>query len=578
MRIFTNIRVRCAAGAEAVKRLIRGLAAALILAIVVVGCDSLQSPGTPADTILYNGNIIAVDSEFSYAQAIAVTGDRFTAVGPDESIRDLAGPQTRLIDLRGRTVVPGLIDNHFHLAGGGPGVDLSHSRTLAEVLTAIGARVQQSPPGALVMTNGDWHEAQLIERRLPLRNDLDTVAPDNPVVVMRGGHHLILNSAALKRAGIDESVETPAGGKIGRYSDGSLNGELVNSAKALAKLPPRPTRDLDQSIVAQTAEYQKLNAAGITSVRHASAPVDQYRVVQEMQRRGDLTMRVTFLLRFKGAKDIAAAIAAAGVTPQEGDEWVKLGGIKLSVDGGFEGGLMREPYAEPWGRNGTYYGINTMPVEVFTEKVLELNELGWRVATHVLGDAGIDLVLEGYGAAHAQTPISDKRWAIEHGFLPRADQFPRMRELGLVVAAQHHLYLVAPIIEKYWGRERAEGVTPVRTYLDESIPVSGGSDAPVVPYPPLAVIYHFVTRDTVNAGVYGADQRVSREEALRLVTINGAYLTFEEDLKGSIEPGKLADLVVLSGDIMTVPEEQIVDLSVLMTMVGGAIVHEHPEF
>ena len=560
------------------KSLTRGLTTALILAFGAAGCGSPQSPSRPPDTILHNGNIVTVDADFSYAEAVAITGDRFTAVGSSASIRDLAGPQTKLIDLGGRTVVPGLMENHFHLAGGGPGVDLSHSRTLSEVLAAIGERVGASPPGALVMTNGDWHEAQLRELRLPLRRDLDAVAPDNPVVVMRGGHHFILNSAALEHSGIDESVETPVGGRIGRYPDGSLNGELINKAKDLAKVPPRPKRDMDQSIMVQTAEYKKLNAAGITSVRHASAQVGQYRVVQEMQRRGDLTMRVTFLLRFQGAKDIAAAIAATGVEPQEGDEWVKLGGIKLSVDGGFEGGWMREPYAEPWGQSGTYYGVNTMPLEVFTDKVLALNALGWRVATHALGDAAIDLVLEGYGAAHAEAPISDERWAIEHGFFPRADHFPRMRELGLVVAAQHHLYLVAPIVEKYWGRERAEYVTPLRTYLDQNIPVSGGSDAPVVPYPPLAVIYHFVTRDTVNAGIYGADQRVSREEALRLVTINGAHLTFEEDLKGSIEPGKLADLVVLSGDIMTVPEEQIDDLSVLMTMVGGAIVHEHPEF
>ena len=561
-----------------IKRLTSGLAAASILAIGALGCSGPQSADSPPDTILYNGNVITVDPAFSHAQAVAIAGDRFTAVGSDASIRDLAGPQTTQIDLSGRTVVPGLMDNHLHSAGGGPGVDLSDTRTLAEVLAAIGARANESPPGALVVTNGDWHEAQLREQRLPLRNDLDAVAPDNPVVVVRGGHEYILNTAALEHWGIDESTENPPGGQISRYPDGSLNGELINRAKDYVTLPSPPERSLEERIEAQVAEYRELHAAGLTSVRHPGGLVGQYRAIQEMQRRGDLTMRVTFLLRIRSAEDIAEVIAAAGVEPDEGDEWLKIGGVKLGVDGGFEGGWMREPYVEPWGRNGTFHGINTMPPEAFTDTVLQLNELGWRVATHALGDAAIDLVLDGYEAAHAQAPITGRRWAIEHGFIPAADQFPRIRALGLVVSAQNHLYVAGPSMEKYWGRERADWSTPIRTYLNENIPVSGGTDAPVIPYPPLWAIYHFVTRDTLSGGIYGANQRVSREEALRLVTINNAYLTFEEDLKGSIEPGKLADLVVLSDDIMTVPEERIDDLTVLMTMVGGAIVHEHPDY
>ena len=239
---------------------------------------------------------------------------------------------------------------------------------------------------------------------------------------------------------------------------------------------------------------------------------------------------------------------------------------------------MREPYAEPWDQKGTFYGINTMPPDTFIQAVETLNELGWRVGTHAVGDAALDLVLEGYESAHAQQSIVGKRWVIEHGFLPAADQFPKMRELGLAVTAQNHLYVAGPSLEKYWGRERAEWSTPVRAYLDERIPVSGGTDSPVIPYPPLLVIYHFVTRDTITGGVFGEAQGITREEALRLLTVDNAYLTFEEDLKGSIEPGKLADLVVLSEDIMTIPGARIPDITVLMTMVGGRIVHEHEDF
>ena len=560
------------------KRLASSFAATPIIVFGLVACSGPESADNPPDTILYNGNIVTVDPSFSYAQAVAITGDRFEAVGPDSTVRALAGSQTVEIDLGGRTVVPGLMDNHLHSAGGGPGVDLSDTRTLDEALAAIGARASASAPGALVVTNSDWHEAQLREQRLPLRHDLDAVAPNNPVVVVRGGHEYILNSAALERWGVDESTEVPPGGQISRYPDGTLNGELIDRAKDYVTLPPPPERSLEERVEAQSAEYRELHAVGLTSVRHPGGSVSQYRAIQELQWRGELTMRVTFLLRFRGVDDIAEAVVATGFQPDEGDEWLKIGGVKLGVDGGFEGGWMREPYVEPWGRDGTFHGINTMSPEAYTDTVLALNELGWRPATHAVGDAAIDLVLDAYEAAHEQQPITGKRWAIEHGFIPAPDQFPRMRTLDLAVSAQNHLYVAGPSLEKYWGRERASWTTPVRTYLDEGIPVSGGTDAPVIPYPPLWVIYHFVTRDTLSGGVFGADQGISREEALRLVTVNNAYLTFEEDLKGSIEPGKLADLVVLSDDIMTVPEEQIDDLTVLMTMVGGGIVYEHPEF
>ena len=554
------------------------LPAIAILAIGVAGCSSPQSDDDAPDTILYNGNVITVDASFSTAQAVAIRGDRISAVGSNDVVRGLAGAATSQIDLAGRTVVPGLMDNHLHSIGGGPGVDLSDTRTLAEVLAAIGARADESPPGTLVVTNSDWHEAQLLEQRLPLRNDLDAVAPDNPVVVVRGGHEYILNSAALQHWGIDESTEVPPGGEISRYADGTLNGELIDRAKDYVTLPPPPERSFEERIEAQIAEYRQLHAVGLTGVRHPGGSAGQYRVIQELQRRGDLTMRVTFLLRFRGSEDIAESIAETGLQPDEGDEWLKIGGVKLGVDGGFEGGWMRDPYVEPWGRQGTFHGINTIPAEAFTATVQTLNELDWRVATHAVGDAAIDLVLDGYEAAHADQPITGKRWAIEHGFITAADQFPRLRALGLAVSAQHHLYVAGPSLEKYWGRERAGATTPIRTYLDENIPVSGGTDSPVIPYPPLSVIYHFVTRDTLSGGVFGPDQAVSREEALRLVTINNAYLTFEEDLKGSIEPGKLADVVVLSDDLMSVAEDRIDDLAVLMTMVGGNIVYEHADF
>jgi predicted amidohydrolase YtcJ len=206
--------------------------------------------------------------------------------------------------------------------------------------------------------------------------------------------------------------------------------------------------------------------------------------------------------------------------------------------------------------------------------VRALNEHGWRVATHAVGDAAMDLVLDAYERANADTPIGDRRWSIEHAFIGRPDHLPRIKALGIGLSVQDHLYLAGPSLIRYWGPSRAALTTPVRLYLDAGLPVSSGTDAPVVPYPPLWTLYHFITRDTITGGVLGADQRVSREDALRMATMGNAWLTMEEKEKGSIEPGKLADLVVLSDDPLTAPEARIRDATVLLTIVGGAIVHD----
>ena len=554
-----------------------------------------QAPAPAPDTILVNGHVITVDSKFSIAQAIAITGGRFTAVGADAAIKNLAGPKTTTIDLHGQTVIPGLADGHLHDAGGGPDVDLSRARSIADVLAAIGTRIKQSRPGDIIISNSDWHEAQLKEHRLPYRKDLDTVSPDNPVVLVRGGHEYILNSAALRKWNITTDTPQQPGGRITRDASGELNGELVDRAKSLVQLPPLPK----VTIEALQAQHRKLNAAGLTSIRYPGQSVEQYRLLQEMARRGLLTIRVSQLLRFNvddnvaergvgapaerdrgvgapGVEKMRSAIDASNVKPDEGDAWVRIGGMKLGVDGGFEGGWMREPYAEPWGERGTFHGVNTMRQAAYTDVVKELNRLGWRVATHAVGDAAIDEVLAAYEAANAERSIAGKRWTIEHGFIPQADQFPRMKALDLVISAQDHLYLAGPSLVSYWGARRAAWTTPMRAYLDRGFVVAGGTDSAVVPYPPLWVIYHFVTRDTISGGVLGADQKISRKEALQVETINNAYLTFEERVKGSIEPGKLADLVVLPEDILTCPAKKIEQMAVTMTMVGGKIVYQRP--
>jgi predicted amidohydrolase YtcJ len=570
-------------------RMARSSAAVLgaLLVGILINCGGRDSRETtqasPPDAIYVNGHVLTVDEASTVAEAVAISSDRFTAVGTDADVRALAGPSTRIVDLGGRTVVPGFGDSHIHNAGGGPGVDLSGARTIADVLEAVAARVAMAAPGEVILSNSDWHESQLEEDRLPLRRDLDSVAPETPVVLVRGGHEYILNSAALEKWNITQATPVPPGGEISRYGDGSLNGELVDRAKALVTREPPPSRTGDEQIEDLLEEHAKLNAAGLTSIRYGSMRLSQYRLLEEMRRRGVLTIRVSALLSGPrgsqaSAERMRATLEEFGLAPDDGDEWLRPAGIKLMVDGGYEGGLMREPYEEPYGKGGTFRGLQVTPRDRYTEIVKEINRLGWRPGTHAVGDDAVEQVIAAYEAANEETSIVGRRFVLEHGFLPSQDHYQRMNALGIALTAQHHPYVAGPAMTRYWGAKRASRVPPLRSYLDGGVVAASGSDSGVVPYPPLQAFYYFVTRATMHGRILGSDQKVTRQEALRMATWNNAYLTFEEDIKGSIEPGKLADFVVLSDDVMTVPDEQIDDITVLMTVVGGAVVYTHESF
>ncbi len=546
----------------------------LVLAAAVSGCvGGVPTPVAPADVVVLNAKVVTVDGGFTMAQAVAVRDGRFAAVGSNDAIRTHIGARTRVIDAGGRTVTPGLADGHLHNAGGGPGIDLARTRSLAELLDKVAERARSSKPGELVVSNADWHEAQLKERELPLRRDLDRVAPDNPVVLVRGGHEYILNSAALARWSITKDTAVPAGGEISRYPDGELNGELVDNARRLVAFPPAAQLQVEEL----AALLRRLHAVGLTSIRvpgNANS-LAEWQLWQALKARGDLTMRVSYNFRIYDFTDAARVRATAeswGVRQGEGDEWLRVDGVKTLVDGGFEGGWMREPYAEPYGRSGTYRGINVVAPDKYLPAIAELNRMGWRVTTHAVGDAAIDMVLDAYEAVDRERTITGRHWVIEHAFITRPDHFPRMKKLGLDLSVQNHLYLAGPSLVKYWGPTRAARVTPVRDMLDQGLLVAGGTDSPVVPYPPLWVYYHFVTRGTISGGVLGPDQRITRREALELLTINNARLTGEERIKGSIERGKLADLVIFSADPLTAPEYELEKIDVLLTMVGGRVV------
>ncbi len=556
--------------------------AVLLLGIGAVGLGGGSAGAQEADVVVINGKVFTAQAAGSQAQAFAVKGDRFIAVGTSETMRTHVGPSTRVIDLGGRFVTPGLADGHFHNEGGGAGIDLSATRSLDELVAVVRAAAAETKPGELIVSNSDWHEAQLKEQRLPLATELDRAAPNNPVVLVRGGHDYILNTAALRHWNISKDTPVPDGGAITRAATGELTGELVDNAKRLVSLPPPPPVTVKDVLTTQ----RKVNAFGITSVRIPGSYKGEFfqslDAILAARRNGELTLRYTIYLPGFGERDparIRDMIAKSPLKQDEGDEWVRMGGVKLLVDGGFEGGHMSQPFAEPYGKGGTFYGLTVVPPQNFNAVIKTINDLGWRATTHAVGDAAIDEVLDAYEAANAEHSIIGKRWAIEHLFVSRPEQLARMKKLDLILSVQDHLYLAAPALKNYLGAPRANLVTPVKTYLDAGFLVVGGTNSPVVPFNPFFAFYHFLTRDTISDGVYGASERVpSREALLRMITINYAALTGEAAIKGSIEPGKLADFAVLSDDLLTVPEAKIPSMRALLTYVGGREVYRDKAF
>lgn len=552
---------------------------AIVSGVTVSRTTGRADAAKTADAVYLNGKVFTADDASRIAEAFAVKDGRFLAVGTTETVKRYAGKDTSFFDLKGHLVTPGLADGHFHNEGGGPGFDLSKSRSLAELLADVANAVRNAAPGELVVSNADWHEAQLKEKRLPRADEIDSVSPNNPVVLVRGGHEYILNSQALRKWKISKDTAVPEGGSIGRNPDGSLNGELVDTAKQLVQLPRAAPLSVEDILRTQ----KTLNAYGITSVRipggYRGPMLPTIKLLKQMRDAGKLTLRFSIYLPGFGYSDpakIREMIASSGFKLDEGDEWIKVIGVKLAVDGGFEGGHMTQPYEEPYGKGGKYSGLTLVPAAKFAEVVKEINRMGWRAATHAVGDAALDEVLDAYEAANAEHSIAGKRWAVEHAFVTRPDQLARLKKLDVILSVQDHLYLAAPTLKNYWGMKRAAEVTPVRTYLNNGLLLIGGTDSPVVPFNPFWELYHFHTRDTMTDGVYGAEQAVSsRDLLLRMITSNYSKAV-GEDMLGSIEPDKVADFAILSEDLLTVAAKEMLRIKAVATYVGGKEVYPEP--
>jgi predicted amidohydrolase YtcJ len=556
------------------------------MGIASTGDAASAATGVNADLNLRHGKIVTVNKAFDVKSAIAIRGDEILGVGSDDAMLALAGPGTRIVDLKGHTVVPGLIDDHHHFLSKAVdaylGVDIALAKSLKEVTQKIKEKIAKTPPGQLVYTTSGWLPAQFSENRPPTAADLDPVSPNNPVVV-QGGHSVYLNSYAMKEAGITKDSVSPEGGTIEKDpKTGQPTGRLMENATRLANRWPRGVATPEQKLEALREGQRKMNAGGITSLREPGISANDMRVFQELHDSGDMSVRVSMNYSLDpslSAEQLISQLETWGVSTGFGDSMLRLDGIgEFGIDGGFEGSLMTEHYEHPPGHEAaeTYFGLQRIPTDKFEKVIVAMNRLNWRATIHTGGDRGLDIVLDAYEKANKEKPLARKRWTLEHLLYTRPDQYKRIKDLGLVVSTQFHGYMAGQDMINFWGKERAAKSTPVRDWMDAGLIVGGGSDWSLLPADPLWMLYYFVTRDTRLWGVMGPEERVTREEALRMLTINNAYITMEEDIKGSLEPGKLADLVVLSGDYLTVPEKQIRDLKPLVTFVGGKVVYQKP--
>jgi predicted amidohydrolase YtcJ len=549
----------------------------LLTAIPLVPSLSAQQP---PDAVYYNGKVITADAGFHIVEAFALRGERFTAAGTNAIIKALAGPNTSMVDLHGSTVIPGLMDNHNHqyisYSIEYRGVDLSGITSLSQMTERLRRAAANGAPGQTIFTNARWSESALKEKRGPTRNDLDAASADRPIVVFRARRTIYVNSAGLKAAGIDRNTEALAGNVIEKDSSGEPTGMLTGPATVNAVVdklvPPATLAEMEEVILkGQAAQH----ALGLTSIREVELSPAVMRAYYQLWRDGRLTMRVAMGLEMAAtdADKAEAILRPWGVATGFGDERLRLDSIgEFAVDGVPGNAYLREPHTD-----GTGKGILRITPEQIFHAVTVMDQHGWRPSIHITGDAALDAVIYAYEKADAVSPIREKRWIVEHIPLVWPDQMERLSRLGVLVSAQFQPYNGGAGMIESWGKERANASVPMRQLLEHKLLVSAGSDWPGAgTNNPFVALSFYITRQSAKGTVFGAGEKISREEALRTSTINNAYMTFEEKLKGSIEPGKLADFLILSGDILTVPENEIVKLHPLATYVGGKKVYAKP--
>ena len=539
-----------------------------------------------ADLILHNGKIVTVDPQFNIFTSLAVRKEEILAVGNKEKIITFQDNDTKVIDLGGKTVIPGLIDVHFQFqdrsAAQYYGAHVDLPSTVADVIDAVKAAAKRIPGGQYITCNSGWYPHMLKEKRVPTIGELDAAAPNHPVVLW--GEFYYCNTLALKMNGIDRNTEQPQNGWIGKDErTGELTGVLYGSAINLVDQAFR-TFTPEQRAEALRWSGKQMIEAGVTSLRDPKRSTSDIKVYQALHSAGELPLRVS-VQRF-----IPSNIGVEQVLDMFRDEilYTPLGNERFQIDragyfytdGGYHRMKLSVPVKTVPGvpEDGGRYFEKEQSQESLEKIVVGMSRMGFTGSIMAAGDEALELALRALEKADDEVGISDRRWVLAHVIYPTRQQLKRIRKLGAIVTPMWHHYYYYPTQVFYHGEEFAQKTDPFLDMLDEGVMVAQGTDISTIPLNYFAGFHFMVTRNTWKWGKANPHQAVSREQALRMLTINGAFTTFEEHRKGSLEAGKYADLVILSDDLMTVPEDEIPHIKVLATMVGGKFVYQAERF
>jgi predicted amidohydrolase YtcJ len=547
------------------------------------GLASLSALSNPAlaavfrqrpELIVHNGSILTMDARQPRAEAIAIAGERILAAGSEVDILDFAGAETKKVDLAGQTVVPGFIDGHCHPAYSGRrhlrfiDCDL---RSIAAIQDAVRKRAANTPPGEWV-AGFKYDDTKTDEKRFITREDLDAAAPDHPVYIAhRGGHTGYVNSPALAKAGITDKSPDPEGGRFVRDPmTGRLTGRLLERAAEIYEnmIPAFGTTSRDEDRAAVKLITQMFAKAGITSSTDAYGTPDDLRAYQDAREAGGLSTRIYCMIGYAHLD----RMIASGVRTGFGDEWMRVGGMKATCDGSISErtARMSQPYV---GRPDDFGMIVADAEELYTH-ARKAHDAGWQVGIHANGDVGIGMVLDLCERLQREQPRRDPRFRIEHCTVINDDLVRRMKALGVIPTPfSTYVYFHGEKMQEY-GEERLDSMFALRSFLDAGIRPTMASDYPPGPFEPMMALQSMVTRTDITGKAWGPRQKITIEEALRVCTLNGAYASFEEHEKGSLEPGKLADLVVLGRDPLVEDPASLVTIPVERTMVGGRWVYE----
>jgi predicted amidohydrolase YtcJ len=561
--------------------LIVSLAAGLLAGL------GFAAPQGPADLVLRHGRVVTVDPARPEAQAVAIVGDRIAAVGSDAEIQPFIGPKTEVVDLGGKLAIPGFVEAHGHFLSLGHTktiLDLTKARAWSDIVAQVGEAARQAAPGDWILGRG-WHQerwAKTAEPRVdgvPLHHELSRVSPANPVLLGHAsGHAAFANAKAMELAGVTKETANPPGGEIVRDAQGNPTGLLRETAQRLvneALAKAQASRD-PRALEAERRRHVELAggealAKGVTSFHDAGADFATIDFFKKLADEGKLPVRLYVMVRRESNEEMAAGLAKYRMIGYGGN-FLTVRSIKRQIDGalGAHGAWLLAPYEDLPESTGL-----TLEEPADIRRTAELAiEHGYQVNTHAIGDRANREVLNIYEETFRAHPDKkDLRWRVEHAQHLHPADLPRFAKLGVIASMQGvHATSDGPWVPKRLGTERSKsGAYLWRALIDSGAVIANGTDTPVEDVDPIASFYASVARRTADGTTFYPEQAMTREEALRSYTLNGAYAAFEEDLKGSITPGKLADVVVLSKDIMKVPEAEIPTAKVVLTVLGGKV-------